>query len=52
MSDQPPRFALPTGLGAFLALLVLIAVFVLWLMGQMAPRDALLLGLLAASRLC
>jgi len=39
------------GLGWFIALLVLIAVFILAIVGKMNSRDALLFGSLALSRL-
>jgi hypothetical protein len=44
--------AWPTGLGAVLALIVLVVVIVLALIGQMPPLMAVLLGLLAVARLC
>lgn len=37
--------------GALIALLVLIAVFVLWITGQLEPKLALLIGGLAIARL-
>lgn len=46
------NFAWPSGLGAVLALIVLVLVIVLCVIGKMAVLPALLLGMLALARLC
>lgn len=43
--------AYPVTVGWVIALLVLVGVFVLWLVGSLEPRLALLLGGLALARL-
>ena len=46
------NIAMPTGLGAVLAILVLVAAFVLFLTGRMDLIPAALFGMLAVARLC
>jgi hypothetical protein len=41
----------PLTIGSLIALLVLLAVLVLWIIGQLEPRLALLIGGLALARL-
>jgi uncharacterized membrane protein (DUF485 family) len=41
----------PSGVGAVIAVIVLVLVIVFWAIGQMDPRMAALLGALAVARL-